>query len=69
MTIGEKFNINGFSEFGVFLYHGQRTHHTLKEMFYYHNTINTNMGPTTLLGAAHAPLNHCFILRIFLKSF
>ncbi len=26
-------------------------------------------GPTTLLGVAHAPLNHCFIFRIFLESF
>jgi hypothetical protein len=26
-------------------------------------------GPTTLLGAARAPLNHCFIIRSFLESF
>jgi len=27
------------------------------------------MGPTTLLGATHAPLNHFFVFRVFLKSF
>jgi hypothetical protein len=27
------------------------------------------MGPTTLLGAAGAPLDHCFIFRIFLEFF
>jgi len=26
-------------------------------------------GPTTLLGAARAPLNHCFIFKIFLEFF
>jgi len=32
--------------------------------------INVNhQGPTMLLGAAHAPLNHYFILRIFLEFF
>jgi len=28
-----------------------------------------NWGPTILLGVACAPLDHCFILKIFLKSF
>jgi hypothetical protein len=33
-------------------------------------TIGDNqMGPTTLLGAINALFNHCFILKIFLKSF
>jgi hypothetical protein len=27
------------------------------------------LGPTMLLGATHAPLDHYFIFRIFLESF
>jgi hypothetical protein len=30
---------------------------------------NLFLGPTMLLGATRAPLDHCFILKIFLKIF
>jgi hypothetical protein len=33
------------------------------------NFLVTYGGPTTLLGAALAPLNNCLILKIFLESF
>jgi hypothetical protein len=36
---------------------------------YIFSLFHSSMGPTTLLGATHSPLDHYFILKIFLESF
>jgi hypothetical protein len=46
------------------------THEDIDGCFgYLSKKLREQKGPTILLGASHAPLDHYFILKIFLESF